>query len=482
MIAIGRGATARIVTALIVVAGLAATLGVGYLAPRYADRIGPAVIPLVVLAMVGLVAMLVIPTRALPATALVIFVLVPARLLPQDGPLGALPLTTIVIVIWAIRRAIAPRSAARPSGIRPTTWRVATAVLAALFVAWSISVLIRSVDVQTSIGWLTSFTAGALLVAFVRNSRAEAEILQRTWLMLSGILGGYALIEAALRANPVWGTVYSVLGLTSSQHWSTYRSEASFGHPLFAALFFAVGCALAVGIWLSNGSRRVLAVAVLAGLGLVATVSRGALLGAVIAVAFAVLASMLLRGEKRWWRYVLLVVGGSLAVLVATQTGAFAERNDSMEGELSAQARDLGLYVAFRASELAGFLGTGPGTSGISGRAIYDVVIENSGLQLLISVGIPGVVLFLLLVAAGIGTALRRGAVGPAAGLVAYVIAISGFNAIDALRPMHLLLGCLLLMALNLEVPRREREISRSSAPADHRAADPEFVPAPRAR
>jgi len=28
-------------------------------------------------------------------------------------------------------------------------------------------------------------------------------------------------------------------------------------------------------------------------------------------------------------------------------------------------------------------------------------------------------------------------------------VCIAGFNAIDALRPMHLLLGCLLILALN---------------------------------
>lgn len=457
---IGGSVSARIWTALIILAGLGVAFLAGFVLPRYADRVGLVVIPLLLLVIVGLIAMLLIPSHALPATALVLFAVVPPRLLPQDGPLGALPITTIVLVIWAIRRIVAPGDRPASQPLPRSGFRIASAVLAVLFIAWSISVLVRSIDVQTSVGWLTSFSAGALLVCFVKNCRPEAELVQKTWLVLSGALGAYAVLEAALRTNPIWGTVYSVLGLTSSQHWSTYRSEASFGHPLFAALFFAVGCALGVGIWLSNGSRRVLVATAASGLGVVATVSRGALLGLVIAVAFAILVSLVLRGEKRLWRYGALAVGGSIAVLIATQFGSFAERNDSTEAGLSSQARDIGLYVAFRAAEMSGFVGSGPGTSGISGRMIYDVVIENSGLQLLISVGIPGLVLFILLVAFAIVTAWRRGAVGPAAGLVAYAIGITGFNALDALRPMHILLGCLLLMALNLHVPVRERGIS----------------------
>lgn len=442
--------TMRMWQAAIVLGGALAVLAASVLLPRYVTEYGFIVVPLALFAALAAAALFVVPVEMVPAIALILFALVPARVLPQDGPFGALPLTTIVLVVWMVRRWLFP---ADDHGIREpeesAPFRAAAVICAMLFLGWALFTLVRSSDVVTSTGWLISFTAGALLPLLIRDARREAEGIRRAWLFLGGWLGAYAAVEAVLGANPVWGALYSALGLVDSQHWSVYRAEASFGHPLFAGLFFAVACALAIGNWLTTNSRWTLTAAIFSGLGLVATVSRGALLGAAIAVAVAYAAAMVLRGEKRWSRFAALAALGAVGILALFQYDAFRARNDSTEAELSSYARDLGVWVTGEAVNLTGWIGSGPGTSGITGRLFDDVVIENSLLQLLISVGLPGLILFIGLMGWVFVHALSRRAIGPAAALLAYSVCITSFNAIDALRPMHLLLGCLFLLALH---------------------------------
>jgi hypothetical protein len=228
-----------------------------------------------------------------------------------------------------------------------------------------------------------------------------------------------------------------------------YRASASFGHPLFAALFFAVACTLAIGNWLTTKSKGAMTAAVFSGLGLVATISRGALLGTAIALAFAYIAALLIRGEKRWGRFGFVGGVALVAVIGLFQFDAFAAREDSSEGQLSSQARDTALWVTLKAADFTDWMGSGAGTSGITGRLFADVVIESALLQLIIGLGLPGLLLFSLILGSSFLHALSRGAVGPAAALLAYAICISTFNALDAVRPMHLLLGCLLILTLN---------------------------------
>lgn len=431
---------------VLVMLAAAFVLAASLVLPRFVTGLSLTVIPLTLAAFIAVAILLLLPVQILPAVALVTFALVPARILPQDGPIGALPLTTMIIVIWAVRRLL-------PTHARPTTppapFRSATRYFALLFLVWTLFTLARTTDLQASLGWMISFSAAVLLPLTIGTSTREAYWIRRAWLLLGAGLGAYAVIEAVLRFNPIWGTLFSALGLTDHQHWSVYRSDASFGHPLFAALFFAVAAALAIGIWLQENSKPALAAAVLSGLGLVATVSRGALLAAAIAIGFAYAVSLVVRGDKHWGKFALLAALMVAAVVGLFQFDAFTARNNSVEAELSSQARDLGVWVSVQAANLTGWLGSGPGTSGITGRLFNEVTIENSLLQLLISIGLPGLILFLLMIGSAVAHAVSRRAVGAAAALVAYTVSIAGFNAIDALRPMHLLLGCLLILALN---------------------------------
>jgi hypothetical protein len=443
--------------ALFIGTAAATVVAVSLLAPRYVSEFGIIVVPLALLAFAAVAVLLLVPVEVLPALALTVFALLPARLLPQDGPLGALPVTTIILVVWAGRRIFLGqgndtdtiRAGALSNPPEREPFKAAAVISGALFLVWAAFSLIRSIDFQASAGWLISFTAGALLPLIVGRATREAIWIRRTWLMLGGWLGAYAVVEAALQTNPLWGNLYAVLGVTDAQHWSVYRAEASFGHPLFAALFFAVACAMAVGIWLTHHSRWTLAAGIFSGLGLVASVSRGAMLGGAVAVMVAYLVSLVISGEKRWGRFAWLAVLGVVGIVGIFQFDAFTSRNESTEAALSSGARDTGVWVAGQVADLTNWLGSGAGTSGISGRLFDDVVIENSLLQLLMSVGLPGLILFVGFIGAAFLHALSRGAVGDMAGLLAYAICISGFNAIDALRPMHLLLGCLIILTLN---------------------------------
>jgi polysaccharide biosynthesis protein PslJ len=441
----------RIGRALLVVIAAAMVLGAAYMLPRYVTDFGFIVVPLVIVGFLAILALFVIPVDVLPALALTLYVLIPPRVLPQDGPLGALPVTSIVLVVWGFRRLILGEGNAHGSDQdrEPAPFKLAALLFGLAFLVWAALSLLRTPDVQTSLGWLISFTAGALLPLAIGNATKEAARIRDMWLLLGGWLGAYAVVEAVVRINPLWGTLYDALGLPDAQHWAVYRASASFGHPLFAALFFAVACTLAIGNWLTSRSKGAMAAAVFSGLGLVATISRGALLGAAIAVAFAYIAALLIRGEKRWGRFGFIGVVAVIAVVGLFQFDAFAARSDSREGQLSSGARDTALWVTFRAADLTAWLGSGAGTSGITGRLFADVVIESALLQLIIGLGLPGLILFSLILASALLHALSRGAVGPAAALLTYAICISTFNALDAVRPMHLLLGCLLILTLN---------------------------------
>ena len=447
-------------TAVLAAAGAGGVLVVSVLAPNYLTKIGFVVVPLGLLVLLIVVALFVVPVATLPSVALVMFAVLPARILPQEGPLAALPVATIVLGIWVFRRMLllhppiarSLAAADSPARTAPSLAMAARACGVGFFL-WSVFVLIRSVEVQTSAGWLISFTAGAILPMLVSDARREAALLRSTWIILGSVLGCYAIAEALLGRNPVWGTLFTVLGVTDSQHWSVYRAEASFGHPLIAALFFAVTGVLAITWWLTNRSRWPLAGAILNGLALIATVSRGPILATAVVIVLTYLVVIALRGSKRWSRVGLLAVLGAAGIAVLLSNEAFQQRSSSIEAAVSSQARDIGVWVAIQAANASDWLGTGPGTSGITGRLFDSVVIENSLLQLLISVGIPGVILFLGMIGFAVLYALRQRAVAPAAALAVFTACIASFNAIDALRPLHLLLGCLLLLALSSTSP-----------------------------
>ena len=118
-------------------------------------------------------------------------------------------------------------------------------------------------------------------------------------------------------------------------------------------------------------------------------------------------------------------------------------------------------------------MGTGPGTSGQTARLLDSIIIENSMLQLLISVGIPGLLLFVAFLGSLVWCAWARGDLGVGLAVIGYAIAITGFNSLDAVRNMHILIGFLALLAVHESIAPAKPAPSLSPDHSPRSAASP---------
>lgn len=467
---VGRRVPRRMLRRIAVLIAGAAAIGVVVaVAVRTTGAVDPAVAIAVPLLLIAAASLFFVPVHVLPAIALAGFSLVPMRLVPSDGPFNAVPPMTIILAIWVFRRVVLGQRAAivDPVGDRDALGpRYIAYVAAILLLVWALISTAMSGWSETSVGWTASFAIGALSVLLVFDARAEARVLLSTWIVLGGVLGAYAVVELVLQASPLFDAVYAVVGGASDNPWSVYRAEASFSHPLFAATYFTVAAALGIGSWLSSSRVRDLVFGCLAAVGVAATVSRGAILAAAIAIVVIGLAGLLLLGRRAGNRIAALIGIAVVGAIALLNFQPLAERQDSIESTLSAGARDLGFDVAMRAAAYSDWLGTGPGTSGITGRIFDEVVIENSALQILISMGIPGLLLFAALLGALVVCAARHRNVAAIGAIVGFSIVISSFNAIDAVRSMHLLLGLLVILAVHAPTPWVPRILRGASATA----------------
>jgi hypothetical protein len=100
---------------------------------------------------------------------------------------------------------------------------------------------------------------------------------------------------------------------------------------------------------------------------------------------------------------------------------------------------------------------------------IQGVIIESAPLQLLVSVGVVGVILIGIFIASGIGLGLLRQDYSSVGALAAYATSASFFNILESNRPAMLFLGLGLFMAF--------RSPSISAAELDDTQA-PQLVPA----
>ncbi|MGY1749257.1 O-antigen ligase family protein [Modestobacter sp. SYSU DS0511] len=326
-----------------------------------------------------------------------------------------------------------------------------------LFVAWTVVNAILHSSGLFGFGWIISFTMAVSLPLIVSGASSEAKALRTAWLWTAAALGAYAMLELALGFNLVFGTLYDAVGIDTSQHWSVYRAEASFGHPLFAGLFLAVGAALGIVTWLESGKPSHLLSGVIAAGGVVSTLSRGSLAAMIIGIAAGAAFVAASRGHRRLGRYLILGAAAAAASFLVGTVDAFNERSNSVEASRSADARGTALDVAIQAAGSTNYLGSGPATSGETARQFGSVVIENSYLQVLISLGLPGLLLLAAMISGVLWAAVRAANYAGAAALVTVVVALAGFNALDAVRSTHLLLGLVLLLAVHLPALARQR-------------------------
>jgi O-antigen ligase len=398
-------------------------------------------------AAVVMVALFVVPVQIIPTIALLILTLAPTRFIPSDGPFNALPPLAILMGIWVFRRIVLGQTPDEDVAVagerRPMGPRFAIGAVAVLLLFWLILSTALEGGSDTTVGWTLAFAVSVLMPLLVPNARAEARLLAQVVLVVGVLVGLYLLVEMVLKFSPVYGAP------TEEFEFSVYRARAAFSHPLFAAAFMTIPASIGIGAWLQSGKFWPLFAAAISVGGIVATVSRGSVAAVGVAVAFALLLAPMFLGWKNISRWAQLLVVSAIGAVVVLNAGPLVERSDSIESQISADVRDRAVDVAFRAADLSGWIGTGPGTSGVTSRLFDTIIIENSILQLLISIGIPGLLLFALFMTALIWQACTRGNLSAILAMTAYVVALSGFNSIDAVRTMHILLGFLVILAVH---------------------------------
>ena len=406
-------------------------------------------IPLMTVLAVGL---FVIPVHMLPSVVLVVLALIPTRLVPSSGPFNALPPLAIVMGVWVLRRWVLDHRGTRSRQLPALTTigpRLAVYATAIMLVGWLIVSTIREGGSETTVGWTLSFVASALLPLLIFDAREEAALLRRVVMIVGAAVGAYIFVEMTLGMSPVYGIVTLLLGSEPSFGFAVYRARGAFSHPLFAGAFLTIPALVGIGTWLKTGRTWTLLCGLLAAAGVLGTVSRGSILAIGVGVGIAIVIAPFFLGWKNLKRcgaLLGLAVVGGIGIL---NFAPLLERSGSIESRLSADVRDRAVTVAMDAAAYGHWFGTGPGTSGATGRLFDSIVIENSMLQLLISIGIPGLVLFVLFVVSLIWCAWSRGDLGIGLAIIAYMVSITGFNSLDAVRNMHILIGLLVLLAIH---------------------------------
>lgn len=412
---------------------------------------GTIAIPLLIGGLILAALAITLPAQWVPSLALIVFAFVPVRLVPSSGLFALAPAISIILFVWVVRKLLT-RSKTTPKRMLAKGHRGAFATCvtgAVVLIVWSLFTLTFSDYPQSVLGWTSSLVVGALSTLLVRNAAEEAHLLTRTFITSGAILGGYAIIEGLLHTNFFFGTIYSMVGANSIQHWSVYRSEASFGHPLFAGTFFAIAGAMAVAAYMQQGQAKNLWLGAFSIAGLVFTVSRGQILAAAIAITVTFCVWLISRGERRLDKVVLLVGLAGIALFIVVEFSALLDRGNSTEAMASNQARDRAWNLAFQVAADHGWMGAGAGSSGAAVQYIDEnTVIENSALQLLVSVGILGVIAFFLIMFGASIFALASQSFSAFAGLFAYGVAALGYNAIER-RSALVLLGLLLVVAFH---------------------------------
>lgn len=391
---------------------------------------------LAVVGFAGALVLLGVPNKYLPSVALVALVIVP-RQLYAETLLNNFSVALFVVLLWRIRL-LAVKAGPRSRSLQFIN------VLAVILCAWMlwVSVLAGSAPFRYTYVIAFALSLGVFLTA--RASQADVARLLSTWQILAVILTVYALVEFVLQRNPIFDPLIALSGSEPVQHWSVYRAYATLGHPLYAGLFFSIAFAISVGRKLEGGANRNLLFAGAALVGVLLTVSRNSLGAAAVAAALLVGVSMFSPRSKvpvlaRLGLGVLLLGG----LVLAFQSSVFQERVDSAEAGSSTAARDALLDLALRAARAHDWLGAGAASAAQAAAPFNanEIYIEGAWYQILISLGVPGILLFLLLFACSFIFALRRGRYAAAGAVIAYAFSISFTPVLESHRPYLLLLG-----------------------------------------
>lgn len=393
------------------------------------------------LGLFGLGVLFVVPPDTLPLLAMCVFCLIPVNDLPLPSVFRAMSPGVIIFAVWLLRRT---RRQVVPVP-RLTKYSAYFVFLCLL------TTTIFTISLSRSLVWTFAFTASVLLPIFVGGFTAkEGRLIVVGLIALATCLSCFAIAEYMLRNNPLFGHLYAEAPYPLLQHWSTYRVTTTLGHPLNNALVFAAAAAAAFAAYLETKLTRFLLAFMLTLIGVFLSGSRGALeLTPIVIVVVMVSYIRARKGPLRGLGRVVVLIAASVVVAGALYAQTIGARAESGEARSSTNARYEDIRVGMARAEQLHFLGSGPGTSnsakneGVETIGDSRLVIENSYIQLFVSIGIPGLTLVLLLFGSLVRDGLKRRALPAAAAFLSTILVIATYNFAEGVRPGLILLGLL---------------------------------------
>lgn len=391
-------------------------------------------------------AVFVIKRERLPGLALATYALFAAPYLGLPKTFGRfLGPATLILLVWAVRTIIASERRRHRMG---RAWVTAATAMC----TWLALETVLSLRPSTSFLWSAVFgiTIPLAGTAAILANDATRDILIRAWTALSVALGAFATFEGVTHWNPL-AAHYTVDGQPLVQKWAVYRVETTLGHPLVNAMFFATSAAVMTMLAIEKPTRWRVTAAILSASGLVFTASRTGVIGLSLGIGVALVAMTFSR-RTTTGRKIIAISVIVAALIVVFQSPILKARDRSAEAQASMTYRSNVIRDSLLVIRADGYLGSGPGTSQRRiDQSGTSLVLENSILQLGVSTGLPGVAVLFVLLGAVAGTAVRRARWEAFAGLIACVVAATGFNAWDAIPETLALLGLVIILGLTPE-------------------------------
>ncbi|WP_442903712.1 O-antigen ligase family protein [Gordonia sp. Z-3] len=139
-------------------------------------------------------------------------------------------------------------------------------------------------------------------------------------------------------------------------------------------------------------------------------------------------------------------MGSLLIVFLAAASPILEQRNSSSGGQASAEYRS---EIVREASDMMvqhALAGTGPGTGSFYFASTSGLQLENSWLQLYLSLGLLSASLIVIGVVAGLLLLIRKGHLVISAALASICVSLAGFNALDNYPALLFLASPLILV------------------------------------
>jgi hypothetical protein len=259
------------------------------------------------------------------------------------------------------------------------------------------------------------------------------------------VISTFGIIEYITKVN-MFTEFFSLAPSPVTQKWGDYRILTMVGHPLVNATFLAISGTASLSSYLRWNYRPSLLILAMSSVALVFTQSRTGIAALAAGVGLALIGSA--RGKNRG-RIVGAVMLLATAMLIFLQIeNPLLQRNSSVEGQGSSELRFAYLEVLPGLMEAASVWGTGAGLSDSAlekvGGYASGYPIESSAIQLLVSLGTVGTLVFVSAVGGVLILSLRRGAFVAPSMFAAYVVAASGFNLFEAFPALIAIPGILL--------------------------------------